>query len=182
MSKVAEQVGVIDIFRAIIMFCVNATVNIFWVLLFVLYLLYEQNKDSLVNARSTVSSSGGVVRQTSTLRQDIDNQIQRYLVLKTLISACVGGGVWLWLGLILHVRLGKVVLFFFKNNKNKKKKEIVFGYLLLWYTMKYLFKQNVNLTFIFYTFFHLNSFFFFLCFSYYSTFICIIYIYFKFYS
>ena len=93
MSKVAEQVGVIDIFRAIIMFCVNATVNIFWVLLFVLYLLYEQNKDSLVNARSTVSSSGGVVRQTSTLRQDIDNQIQRYLVLKTLISACVGGGV-----------------------------------------------------------------------------------------
>ena len=56
-------------------------------------------------------SSGGVVR-TSTLRQDIDNQIQRYLVLKTLISACVGGGVWLWLGLILHVRLGKVVLFF----------------------------------------------------------------------
>ena len=111
LSKVAEQVGVIDIFRAIIMFCVNATVNIFWVLLFVLYLLYEQNKDSSINARSTVPSSGGVVR-TSTLRQDIDNQIQRYLVLKTLISACVGGGVWLWLGLILHVRLGKVVLFF----------------------------------------------------------------------
>ena len=159
MSKVAEQVGVIDIFRAIIMFCVNATVNIFWVLLFVLYLLYEQNKDSLVNARSTVSSSGGVVRQTSTLRQDIDNQIQRYLVLKTLISACVGGGVWLWLGLILHVRLGKVVLFFFIKKTNKRNCFCL--PLLLWYTMKYLFIQNVNLTYIFYTFFNSNSFFFF---------------------
>ena len=101
-QRVAEQVGVIDIFRAIVVFCVDATVNIFWVMLFVLYLLYEQNRGSSPNSPNS----------TSRLRQEIDDQIQRYLTLKLLISAVVGGCVWLLLGPILRVRMSHLFALF----------------------------------------------------------------------
>jgi len=100
LAKVTEQVGVINIVRGIIMFCVDATINMLWVLLFVLYLLYEQNQQS--NATSS----------TSILRNAIDNQIQRYLGLKTLISLIVGGAVWLLLGPILRVRMAHLFALF----------------------------------------------------------------------
>jgi predicted PurR-regulated permease PerM len=102
LEKVNEQVGVISIFRAIIMFCVEATINIFWVLLFVLYLLYEQNHEDIHSKSS----------KTSKLRNEIDNQIQRYLGLKTIISVSVGVAVWLLLGPILRVRMAHLFALF----------------------------------------------------------------------
>ena len=95
-ERVSAQVGVIDIVRAIVMFCVDATVNIFWVMLFVMYLLYE-------------SESKG--RKPFSIRAKIDKQITKYLTIKALISLMVGGAVWLWL-VILGVRMAHLFALF----------------------------------------------------------------------
>lgn len=83
----------------------------FIVFLFVLYMLFEENVPHqrialppLSHEQVTQPAKNSALRGIS-LRQQIDHQIQRYLVIKTLISAFVGFLVYLLLGPLLNVKL-----------------------------------------------------------------------------
>ena len=109
LQQIITRIPLSDLFQGVIMFCVNTMANIFWILLFVLYLLFEQTKPT--SRRSTVSHSHHHIRQ------EIDEQIQRYLGLKTLVSVLAAASVYFLLGPMLRVRMAHLfgIFTFFLN-------------------------------------------------------------------
>jgi hypothetical protein len=77
-----------DVFKNLFAYIVGLLNDTFWVMLFIIYLLFEQA------VAKTQDGSGG-------LRARMDRQIQRYLGLKALISLCVAILVYIILGPIL---------------------------------------------------------------------------------
>lgn len=82
----------LEITKSLVFILVNAIGYTFVVMLFVLYMLFEDKYESEVGAPMSV-------------RRQIDDQIQRYLVTKTLISAVVGLLTYLVLGPLLQVKM-----------------------------------------------------------------------------
>mmetsp|Transcript_9309 Transcript_9309/g.15147 ORF Transcript_9309/g.15147 Transcript_9309/m.15147 type:complete len:507 (+) Transcript_9309:522-2042(+) len=97
--------------KSLILGGLNGLEYVFIVFLFVLYMLFE---DPDAADAAGVNNSHSHARD---LRRQIDMQIQRYLVIKTLISLLVGFAVFIVLGPILHVKMAHIygVITFFAN-------------------------------------------------------------------
>ena len=83
-----DQFPVTTVVQQTVLFLVDASMNSFWVLLFIIYLLFEYRK----------------IPENS-LRYKIDQNIQRYIGLKAMISFAVGIGTYIFLGPILRVKM-----------------------------------------------------------------------------
>lgn len=88
LKSIKTQVPVADLVQKLLLMMIDAVGNTFLILLLVLYLLFEQASHPV-----------------GTLRRKVDDQIQRYIGIKTLISAGVGFLVYLVLGVMLHIKL-----------------------------------------------------------------------------
>lgn len=93
MQQIKNEFQVLEITKSLVLILINAVGYTFVVMLFVLYMLFEGQ---------TQPEPAG--KQPSVRRQ-IDDQIQRYLVTKTLISAVVGLLTYLVLGPLLQVQM-----------------------------------------------------------------------------
>ncbi|KAH9255364.1 hypothetical protein BASA81_006483 [Batrachochytrium salamandrivorans] len=93
MQQIKNEFQVLEITKSLVLILINAVGYTFVVMLFVLYMLFEGQ-----------TQPEPVAKQPSVRRQ-IDDQIQRYLVTKTLISAVVGLLTYLVLGPLLQVQM-----------------------------------------------------------------------------
>jgi len=98
--------------KTMVVSVLNGLEYMFLIFLFVLYMLFEDSETS--SHEHSINSSHSRARD---LRKQIDHQIQRYLVIKTLISLCVGISVYVVLGPILGVKMAHIfgVITFFAN-------------------------------------------------------------------
>lgn len=92
-NMLQENLPVSNVVKYTFLYFFNFVTGLFVVFLFTLYLVFETT--------SAEKTPGG-------LRDKIDEQIQRYIVLKTFISAIVGLGVYVILGPILNVRMASL--------------------------------------------------------------------------
>lgn len=103
LQELKSDFPISDTLNQLVLWTFSAVSDFFWVLLFVVYLLFEE-----------------AVPQ-SPLRNKIDMQIQAYIGLKTLISCFVGFVIYIILGPILNVRMAGplgVLTFFFNYIPN----------------------------------------------------------------
>lgn len=100
LSIIRQQISVGEVVQAAMMFLINGVGNCILIILVVLYLLAEQSSHS-----------------PDSLRAKVDDQIERYLGIKTIISASQGLLSYLFLGPLLHVRMAHLfgVLHFILN-------------------------------------------------------------------
>jgi predicted PurR-regulated permease PerM len=92
-NMVQDNLPVSNVVKYTFLYFFNFVTGLFIVFLFTVYLLFENTSQEKI--------PGG-------LREKIDAQIQRYIVLKTFISAIVGVGVFVILGPILNVRMASL--------------------------------------------------------------------------
>jgi len=85
---------------------INALEYLFIIFLFVLYMLFEDSDSGVVSLENGRVSSAHL--RARDLRRQIDAQIQRYIVIKTLISLAVGLSVYVVLGPLLHVKMAHI--------------------------------------------------------------------------
>lgn len=99
-ASVQKNVPVADLVQGALLELIDAVGNTFLILLLVLYLLFEQGSHA-----------------PDSMRGKVDDSIQRYIGIKTLISAGVGLLVYLILGPALGIRMAHLfgVLTFFLN-------------------------------------------------------------------
>lgn len=100
LKNIPSEISLGSLFKGIVMGIANAFSYIFLILLFLLYLLFEE-----------------YIITHGTIRHQIDMQLSKYILVKTLISATVGFLVFVALGPILHVDLAHLwaILTFFLN-------------------------------------------------------------------
>ncbi|GBG32515.1 Hypothetical Protein FCC1311_087392 [Hondaea fermentalgiana] len=84
---------------------VNALEYVFIIFLFVLYMLFENSESGGGTDAPRLSKAHSRARD---LRRQIDMQIQRYIVIKVLISLAVGVSVYVVLGPLLNVKMAHV--------------------------------------------------------------------------
>lgn len=98
--QIREEVPMSSLIKSAVYFLVDMMMNMFWIFLFIVYLLFEQTSN-----------------KKSELHKKIDDQIQHYIVEKTVISFGVGISVYLILGPLLNVHMAHLfgVLTFFLN-------------------------------------------------------------------
>lgn len=92
-SMLQDNLPVSNVVKYTFLYFFNFITGLFVVFLFTVYLLFENTAND---------------QHPEGLRHKIDQQIQRYIVLKTFISAIVGLGVYVILGPILHVRMASL--------------------------------------------------------------------------
>jgi len=90
-NMLQDNLPVTNIIKTTFFYFFNLITGLFVVFLFMIYLLFEETS-----------------MDKHSLRHKIDKQIQRYIVLKTFISALVGLGVFVILGPILNVRMASL--------------------------------------------------------------------------
>lgn len=93
LEKLGNDIGLSSVFSMALSFIYNTISSLFVVFLFILYLLFEKSPDNY---------------SKESLRSKIDHQIQRYILLKTLISTAVAVAAFIILGPILKVRLSSL--------------------------------------------------------------------------
>lgn len=103
LAQIKGEFQLVQMTKSLLLVLMNAVAYTFIVLLFVLYMLFENvvNENNGAGGGATDPSSEAMHR----VRRQIDNQIQRYLVTKTAISAVVGLLTFLVLGPLLHVKM-----------------------------------------------------------------------------
>eukprot|EP00924_Labyrinthula_sp_SR-Ha-C_P012966 maker-scaffold_12-augustus-gene-5.76-mRNA-1 protein AED:0.00 eAED:0.00 QI:32/1/1/1/1/1/2/168/503 len=118
-DEIMKEIKVFEITTSLVILLMDAAGYCFIVFLFVLYILFEDGAvnatarplgkaaynsfDDYSNAGSSETSS-----KAQNLRMQVDVQIQRYIVIKTLISIVVGFLVYIVLGPMLDVKLAHV--------------------------------------------------------------------------
>ena len=119
--QVRSEFHLVSFTRELILTAFNGVAYTFITVLFVLYLLFEK-PDTYTGGGNghvaTLADGSTTMRpRVMTLRRQIDNQIQRYIVIKTAISAALGTAVWVALGPCLKVKLAHLfgVLTFLAN-------------------------------------------------------------------
>jgi predicted PurR-regulated permease PerM len=120
LAQVTNEFQLVQMTKSLLLVLMNAVAYTFIVLLFVLYMLFEGAVHSSNNHPPIGPTGAGqspsnntnydinqeqVDRHIYNVRRQIDNQIQRYLVTKTAISAVVGALTFLVLGPLLHVKM-----------------------------------------------------------------------------
>ena len=96
LKSLRNQLQLVEIGKSILVTALNAVAYTFIVFLFLLYMLFEKPEKQRV--RRTTSRS-------AQLRKQIDTQIQRYILIKTTISAAIGFITYLVLGPCLRVNM-----------------------------------------------------------------------------
>ena len=120
--------AVADLVQRLLLVLFDTVGNTFLILLLVLYLLFEQSSHPVGTLRRTskrwcltvlpvLFARGHAWFPCDCRAGKIDDQIQRYIGIKTLISAAVGFLVYLVLGVVLDVKLAHLfgILTFFMN-------------------------------------------------------------------
>ena len=107
-----DEFKLVTLTSSFVVTLLNAMGYTFVMLLFVLYMLFETDEDSKADPYFSGSMSSA-----ASMRKQIDEQIQRYITIKTIISATVGVIVYVCLGPILQVKMAHLfaVLTFFAN-------------------------------------------------------------------
>ena len=93
-----DQFEIVKLGKTLLLTALNAVAYVFIVFLFLLYMLFEK-------PHHYSRSAGGRNSRAAALRRQIDAQIQRYLVIKTTISAGIGFITYLVLGPCLGVNM-----------------------------------------------------------------------------
>lgn len=111
-QQLSKEFHWVSITKTLVLGIVQALEYVFIIFLFVLYMLFEDSdikkeEDSFNNSYATAVD----------LRRLVDQQIQRYIVIKTLISLAVGVAVYIVLGPMLEIKMAHVfaVITFFAN-------------------------------------------------------------------
>ena len=116
LGTLRQQFPISDMVRGLVIFLVNAVLDIFWVLLFILYLLVDEsyNSNQLNSTTDEGNAKRGAKRDATktTLRAKVDEQIQHYIGIKTFISAVVALAVFVVLGPILRINLAHLFAIF----------------------------------------------------------------------
>ena len=125
LGTLRQQFPISDMVRGLVIFLVNAVLDIFWVLLFILYLLVDESYNSSYTngggghggggpGGGTTDDEGNAKRDATktTLRAKVDEQIQHYIGIKTFISAVVALAVFVVLGPILRINLAHLFAIF----------------------------------------------------------------------
>jgi predicted PurR-regulated permease PerM len=99
-NLIKENVSAVQLVQSTLTFIMNSVGNLILVLLLILYLLAEQNSHG-----------------PGSIRAKIDSQIQRYVVIKTFISALQGLAIYFVMDSILHIQMANLIglLHFFLN-------------------------------------------------------------------
>ena len=106
LAQIKNEFQLVQMTKSLLLVLMNAIAYTFIVMLFVLYMLFEgavQPPGAELSQQPTEESETN--RAINNVRRQIDNQIQRYLVTKTLISFVVGALTFLVLGPLLHVKM-----------------------------------------------------------------------------
>ena len=101
LAQLKNEFQLVQMTKSLLIILMNAIAYTFIVMLFVLYMLFE----GTVQAPGEMMDDSETNRTINTVRRQIDNQIQRYLVTKTMISFVVGALTFLVLGPLLHVKM-----------------------------------------------------------------------------
>ena len=101
LAQIKNEFQLVQMTKSLLIVLMNAVAYTFIVMLFVLYMLFE----GAVQAPANEPDESEADRAIREVRRQIDNQIQRYLVTKTLISFVVGALTFLVLGPLLHVKM-----------------------------------------------------------------------------
>lgn len=94
-AQLTNEFPISSMLRQFVMWLVAALSDLFWIMLFILYLLFEKVREPRP-------------RHGVDLRTKIDEQIQRYIGLKTFISAIAGLAVYIVLGPMLRVQMASL--------------------------------------------------------------------------
>ena len=102
LEQIKNEFQLVQMTKSLLLVLMNAVAYTFIVMLFVLYMLFE----GAVQANGVdLLDDDETNRTINSVRRQVDNQIQRYLVTKTLISFVVGALTFLVLGPLLHVKM-----------------------------------------------------------------------------
>jgi AI-2 transport protein TqsA len=104
LAQIKNEFQLVQMTKSLLLVLMNAIAYTFIVMLFVLYMLFEGAVQP-PGTESIVLEESETNRAINNVRRQIDNQIQRYLVTKTLISFVVGALTFLVLGPLLHVKM-----------------------------------------------------------------------------
>lgn len=95
----------VSLTQTLVFSVVNALEYVFIIFLFVLYMLFEDSEPAYGSETMRISTAQSRARD---LRRQIDMQIQRYIVIKVLISLAVGVSVYVVLGPVLNVKMAHI--------------------------------------------------------------------------
>lgn len=113
-DELMKEIKVFEITTSLVYYLTDAIGYTFIVFLFMLYMLIEDTEISTVTQNDYIhvtQKEQDTVTQKhryGLMRKQIDQQVQRYIVIKTLISAIVGFLIYLILGPLLNVKMANV--------------------------------------------------------------------------